>query len=161
MVIQNRPNDRAPRAPHGENVCYIVLATEQYRLNKVYILKTRAEQISDTVEFFPQQFNMPKISSTDAIIRAVQDLFYGLHNPVQASPLVKLGNPNKESLRSLVEIFRTAPPPVVPPRVPFRGACQEKLQQVNQERTQTKNTSQSKPFTNAEPTRLPIVEEYP
>ena len=42
-----------------------------------------------------------------------------------------------------------------------REVFQEKLQEVNQERTQMKNASQSKPLTNAEPLRVPIVESYP
>ena len=41
------------------------------------------------------------------------------------------------------------------------GAYQEKLQHVNQERTQMKVSSQSKPFSDAEPLRVPIVEAHP
>ena len=64
-------------------------------------------------------------------------------------------------MKTLADIFRKPNPPTVPPRVPVRGECQEKIQQVNQERTQMKNASQSNPFTNAEPLRMPIVDTYP
>ena len=104
---------------------------------------------------------MPQMSSADATIHAAQGLIYGIQNPAPAIPLVKLVNSYKESLRSLSEIFRKATPPAVPPRVQVRGAYQEKLQHVNQERYEMKNASQSKPFINAEPLRLPIVEAYP
>ena len=101
------------------------------------------------------------MSSTDATIHAARDLIYGLQNPAPAIPLVKLENLQKESLIPLGEIFRTATPPAVPKMVPVKGAYQEKLQQVNQEITQMKNASQSKPATNAEPLRVNIVEKYP
>ena len=126
-----------------------------------YIPKTRAEIISDTVNFFPKQFNMPQISSAYARIHAAQDLIYALQNPAPAIPQVKLGKIHKKSLRYLMEILRKSTPPALPLKVPVRGAYQEKLQQVNQERTQMKMSSQSNPFTNAEPLSVTMVEEYP
>ena len=119
------------------------------------------EQIPDTLDSPPKQFNVQKISYTYATIHVSHDLFDALHNPAPAIPLVKLGNTHKEALISLVEIFGKAPPPELPTRVQVSGAYQEKLQQVNQERTQMKNVSQSKPFINAEPLRVSIVETYP
>ena len=56
---------------------------------------------------------------------------------------------------------RKANPPAVPPRAPVRDVVQKKLHEVNQERTQTKSAPQSKPFTNAEPLRVTIVDTYP
>ena len=58
--------------------------------------------------------------SMDATYHAAQDLIYALKNPAPASPLVKLGHGNKESLNALSYIFRKANPPVVPTRVPVR-----------------------------------------
>ena len=68
---------------------------EHYRCHKAYIPKTRAEIISDTVEFPPKKFNMPQMSSMDATYHAAQDLIYSLQNSPPASPLVKLGNGHK------------------------------------------------------------------
>ena len=48
----------------------------------------------------------------------------------------------------------------VPLRVPFKGTFQEKLKQVNQERTQMEISPYSKPFTNTEPLRVPTMEAY-
>ena len=62
---------------------------------------------------------MPKMSSTDAIIHAAQDLIHALKNPAPASPLVTLGNLRKESLRSLADIFVKVTSPAEPPRVPI------------------------------------------
>ena len=104
---------------------------------------------------------MPNISSTYTTINTLQGLIYALQNTTPARLLVKTGNSHNEALRSLAKIFIKSTPPEVPPRVPVRGAYQEKLQQVNQERTQMKNASQSNPFTNEEPLRVPIVEANP
>ena len=71
---------------------------KHYICNKAYITKTRAERISDTVEFFPKQFNMPNMSSIDATFHAAQDLIYALQNPTLAIPLVEPGNGHKDAL---------------------------------------------------------------
>ena len=76
------------------------------------------------------------MSSTDSVIHVAQDLIYSLHNPAPAISLVKLGNSHKEALRPQVDIFEKANSPKISSRVSVRGAYQEKLQQVNQERTQ-------------------------
>ena len=110
-----------------------------YICHRAYIPKTRAERISDTVEFLPKQFNMPNMSSKDATFHAAQDLICALHNPAPASPLVKLRNGHNESLSTLAEIFIKSSPPEVPPRVPVRELVQEKLKEVNQERSQIKS----------------------
>ena len=78
---------------------------EHYRCHMAYILKTRVEITSDTVGSLPKQFIMPLMYSTDVTIHAAQDLIYALKNPAPATLLVKLGDGNKESLRSLSEIF--------------------------------------------------------
>ena len=72
--------------------------------------KTRLDRISDTVEFFPNTFNMPQMSYMDATYHATQDLIYALQNPSPESSLVKLGNRHKEALRTLAEIFIKATP---------------------------------------------------
>ena len=121
---------------------------KHYVFQRAYIPKTRAEKISDTVEFPPKQFNMPNMSSKDATFNTVQDLIYALQNPAPARPLVKPKDGHKEELRTLEEIFRKPIPPEVPLRVSVREGFQEKLKEVNQERSQMKSASQSKPFTN-------------
>ena len=122
---------------------------EHHRYHETYIPKTRAERISDTVEFSPKQFNSPEISSIYATLHAAQDLLYALHHPEPEISLFKLGNGHKESLRTPKERSRIENPPTVLPRVTVRAVVQEKLQDVKQERDQMKTASQSKPFTNA------------
>ena len=161
VVIHNSPNDRISWVPHGKDGWYIGPSMEHYRFHKSCIPKTRAERISDTVEFFPKKFKMPHISSMGATYHSAQDLIYALHNPEPAIPLVKLVDGHKGSFRALLEIFRKANPPAVPPRVSVREVGQKKLQEVNQEGTQMKSATQSKPFTNTEPLKVTIVYAYP
>ena len=56
VVMHNRPKYCASWAPHGENGWYVGPAMEHYRCHKAYIPKTRAERISDTVQFPPKHF---------------------------------------------------------------------------------------------------------
>ena len=89
---------------------------EHYRCHKAAIPNTRAEPLSDTVEPPPQnKIHMLQMSSVDATYHAAQDLIYELQNPEPASPLLKLGNGQKESLKTLANIFRKANPPALPP----------------------------------------------
>ena len=134
---------------------------EHYRCHKAYIPKTRAERISDTVEYPPKIFHMPQMSYMDATYHAAKYLIYALQNPSPTSPLVTLGNVHKEALKTLTDIFRKAKTPAVPPRVPVREVGQSNLQGMNQEETQIKKTPKSNPFTNAEPLRVTIVGAYP
>ena len=94
---------------------------EPYIYHEAYITNTRANRISDTVEFYPKQFNVPQMAFTDATYHATQGLIYSLHNPAPEIPLFKPGNVQKEALRTLAEIFKKANPPALPPRVPVRG----------------------------------------
>ena len=106
---------------------------EQYRFHKASIPKTIAERISDTVEFFPRDFNMPKLYSKNATINSTEDLIHELKNLAPVSPLVTLVNLHKEAMISLAEIFGKETSQELPLRVLIEGACPDKLQQVNQE----------------------------
>ena len=79
---------------------------EHYRFHKAYILKTRAEWISYTVEFFPRKFSIPKMPSIDDDICAAQNVIHVLKNTAPDIPLVALGNPHKEALISPEKILK-------------------------------------------------------
>ena len=116
---------------------------ERYRYHKLYTPKTRAERISDTVEFPAKTFNMPHMSSVDATYHDAQDCIYVIQNPVPAIHQVKLGNGHKESVNNLAKIFRESNPPAVPPRVTVGEEGQKKLQEVIHKVTQMKSAPQS------------------
>ena len=85
---------------------------------------------------------MPKMSSTDATIHAVQDLIIALQNASPSRPLVTVINVHKEALIYLANIFGKAAPSAVPQRVPINEAYPEKLQQVNQEENKIRKSKQ-------------------
>ena len=88
-------NDNSLWEPQVEGGLYIVPEMEHYRCHKACIPKTRAEQISDTVESPTKTFHMPQISSMDATYHSTQDLIYALNNPAHEIPLVKTGHGHK------------------------------------------------------------------
>ena len=57
-----------------------------YCCYRYYVSATANERTTETVSFFPHATPLPKISSIDAAIIAVNDLTYALTHPGPASP---------------------------------------------------------------------------
>jgi hypothetical protein len=74
------------------------------------------ERISDTVEFFPQHSVMPRLLSTDTIVKMAIDLIDALQNLKPAAPFAKLGEEQLAALHTLAQIFQQVTTPT-PPRV--------------------------------------------
>lgn len=110
ILAHEKPSKRASWAPHGEDGWYIGPAPEHYRCYRVYIPKTRATRIVDTIEFFPHNSKMPHLSSADAAMRAAKDLTKALRNPHPATPFINIGDAQMEALSKLAEIFNAALP---------------------------------------------------
>jgi hypothetical protein len=77
-----------------------------YRCQNVYIAATASERIVDTLEFFPHNFPMPQLSSTDRFIMAANDMSNALKNPHPEVPFVQIRNDTIEALAKLAEIFK-------------------------------------------------------
>ena len=93
---------------------------EHYRCHQVYIYKIRSTRISDTVEFPPHKFPMPRISSADEAFQAAQDLIHVLENSAPAETYNAIGTEHTAELCCLVEIFliiKHIPIPAPTPRV--------------------------------------------
>jgi hypothetical protein len=58
ILIHEKPNQRRSWDPHGVEGWYLGPATDHYRCYRVYVSKTRAERITDTVELFPQAIDV-------------------------------------------------------------------------------------------------------
>jgi hypothetical protein len=108
VVIHEKPTQRRTWAPHGQEGWYIGYAPEHYRCYHIYVTATASTRISDTVEFFPQSFKMPKTSTADAAIFAAKDLINALQNPAPATPFATLGSEQLTALRQLADIFDNA-----------------------------------------------------
>ena len=80
-IAHEKSSQRGTWAPHGQHGWYVGAAPEYYRCYQIYIPKTQGTRICDTVEFFPTHFQMPRVSSHDAVLYATNDLITALTQP--------------------------------------------------------------------------------
>jgi hypothetical protein len=98
-----------------------------YRCQNVYISSTAGERIVDTLEFFPHNYQMPQLSSTERLIMAAKDMKDALQNPHPEVPFARFRDDTISALAELAAIFKlklrqTQPPtlPAAPPKVAQR-----------------------------------------
>jgi hypothetical protein len=72
----------------------------------MYIAVTASERIVDTLEFFPHNFPMPQLSSTDRLIMSDNDMPNALKNPHPEVPFSHIGDATIVALTKLAEIFK-------------------------------------------------------
>jgi hypothetical protein len=93
-----------------------------YRCQNIYISSTASERIMDTPEFFPHNYQMPHLSSTDRLIMAAKDMTDALQNPHPEVPFTRIGDDTISALAELAAIFklklRQTPPPMLPATPP-------------------------------------------
>jgi hypothetical protein len=77
-----------------------------YRCQNIYISATTSERIVDTLEFFPLNFQMPQLSSTDRLIMAANNMSNALKNPHPEVPFSQIGDDTITALTKLAEIFK-------------------------------------------------------
>jgi hypothetical protein len=86
-----------------------------YRCQNVYISTTASERIVDTLEFFPHNYLMPRLSSTDRLLVAAKGMTDALQNPHPEVPFASVGDDTIAALTYLAAIFklkiRQTPPP--------------------------------------------------
>jgi hypothetical protein len=93
-------------APHGQHGYSLGPAMHHYRCQNVYILKTASKRIVDTLEFFPHNYEMPQLSSTDRLLMAAKDMTDDLQNPHPEVPFTSVGDDTIEALTDLAAIFK-------------------------------------------------------
>jgi hypothetical protein len=74
IIAHKKPGKRRTWASHGQHGYSLGPAMHHYRCQNVYILSTASEPIVDTLEFFPHNYQMPQLSSTDRLIMASKDM---------------------------------------------------------------------------------------
>jgi hypothetical protein len=93
-----------------------------YQCQNVYISSTASDRIVDTLEFFPHNYQIPKLSSTDRLIMAAKNMTDALQNPHPEVPFAHVGDDAISALAELAEIFklklRQTPPPTLPAALP-------------------------------------------
>jgi hypothetical protein len=110
---------------HGQHGYSLGPAMHYYRCQNVYISAMASERIVDTLEFFPHNYQMPQLLSTDRFLMAANDMTDALQNPHPQVPFARVGDDTILALAELAAIFKlklqqtpsptpqTAPPTVI------------------------------------------------
>jgi hypothetical protein len=124
IIAHEKPGKRRTWAPHGQHGYSLGPAMHHYRCQNVYISSTTSERIVDTLEFFPHNYQMPQLLSTDRLIMAAKDITDALQNTHPEVPFAHVGDDTISALAELAAIFKlklhqTPPPtlPAAPPKV--------------------------------------------
>jgi hypothetical protein len=106
IITHEKPGKRRTWAPHRQHGYSLGPAMHHYRCQNVYISATASERIVDTLEFFPHNYQMPRLSSTDRLIMAANDMTDALQNPHPDVPFTHVGDDSISALTALAEIFK-------------------------------------------------------
>jgi hypothetical protein len=106
ILIHEKPKQRRSWDPHDVEGWYLGPATNRYRCYRVYVNKTRAERITDTVEFFPQEIDMTFPTPTKIAIEATKELIHTLSNPIPSTPFARQPFNRKQAIQTIADIFR-------------------------------------------------------
>jgi hypothetical protein len=105
LHTRNQESDALGR-PHGQHGYSLGPAVHHYRCQNVYISATASECIVDTLEFFPHNYQMPQLSSTDRILMAAKDMTDALQNYHPEVPFARVGDDTTSALAELAAIFK-------------------------------------------------------
>jgi hypothetical protein len=113
--------------PHGSTGWYVGEAPHPYRCCTIYVTKTNAKRIGDTVAFFPQRGKMPTLSSHESAVKAAIQLTEALAKPQPPGHFAPMDTSTISALALLSDIFSAtvnAPTPIKPPTSPQRVSTQ-------------------------------------
>jgi hypothetical protein len=129
IIAHDKPGKRRTWAPHGQHGYFLGPAMHHYRCQHVYISATASEHIVDTLELFPQNYQMPQLSSTDRLLMAAKDMTDALQSPHPEVPFARVEGDTISALAELAAIFKlklhrtpSPTPQAVPPPV-FQHPC--------------------------------------
>ena len=110
MLIHDKPNNRGTWDPHGVHGWYIGPVMEHYQCYQTYITATDAEQITDTVAWFPHNTKIPTASNLDILAAATYDILIALQKPDTNSPLEPLSDSETQALKQAVTVLHNKLP---------------------------------------------------
>jgi hypothetical protein len=106
IIAHENPRKQRTWAPHEQHGYSLGPAMHQYRCQHVYISTTFGEQIVDTLEFFPHNYQIPQLSSTDRLLMAAKDMTDALKNSNLEVPFASVGDDTVKALADLAAIFK-------------------------------------------------------
>jgi hypothetical protein len=98
IIAHEKPGRRRAWDPHGQHGYSLRQAMHHYRCQNVYISTTASERIVDTLEFFPHNYQMPQLSSTDRLLMAAKDMTDAFQNPHPDVPFASVGDDTIKAL---------------------------------------------------------------
>jgi hypothetical protein len=110
IAVHEKPKERRPWDPQGVVGWYLGPATEHYRCYRVFVNKTRSERITDTVEFFPQEIEMPYPTPTEIAVEATKTLIRTLQNPLPSTDFAHQPFDRTTAIRTIADIFNLIRP---------------------------------------------------
>jgi hypothetical protein len=106
IIAHEKLGKRRTWAPHRQHVYSLGPAMHHDRCQNVYISTTASERIVDTLEFFPNNYQMQQLSSTDRLLMAAKDMTDALQNTHTEVPFASVGDDTKAALTDLAAIFK-------------------------------------------------------
>jgi hypothetical protein len=108
--MQNhRPQETRQAANLGSSRAAWILTWSPHAslpVSNVYISTTASDRIVDTLEFFPHNYQMPQLSSTDRFLMAAKDMTDAFQNPHPDVPFASVGDDTISALTDLATIFK-------------------------------------------------------
>jgi hypothetical protein len=132
IIAHEKLGKRRTWATHRQHGYSLGPEMHHCQCQNVYISSTASERIVDTLEFFPHNYQMPQLSSTDRLLMAAKYIIDALQNPHPELSFIRVRDGTISALTELARIFelklrQTPPPtlPTVPPTVKLRKCLAE------------------------------------
>jgi len=74
VIVHEKPTTQRSWAPHSVDRWYLSPALKSYQCYTVWINKTRAQHICDTLTWLPTKIHMPSASSIDHILAGIANI---------------------------------------------------------------------------------------
>ncbi|OEU20461.1 hypothetical protein FRACYDRAFT_181335 [Fragilariopsis cylindrus CCMP1102] len=125
VIVHDRRGERGSWSNHGSHGFYIERAPHHYRNYTCYMRDTKQNRISNTVEFFPSQCSLPKVTPIDRLALVLQDLHQVLSQPPSDFPFLNQGTDLHTAITAIQKILclqvddtatKVPTSPVPPPR---------------------------------------------
>jgi hypothetical protein len=106
IIAHEKPGKRRTWAPHRQHGYSLGPAMHHYRCQNVYISTTASERMVDTLEFFPNNYQMQQLSSTDPLLMAAKDMTDAFQNPHPDVPFASIGDDTIAAVTDLAAIYK-------------------------------------------------------
>jgi hypothetical protein len=106
IIAHENPSQRRTWATRIQHGYYLGPVMNHYRCQKVYISSTARERKDDTYKFFPHNYPMRKLSSTDRLLMTTNDMKNALKQPHPEVPFTQLGDDTITALAKLATILK-------------------------------------------------------